>query len=129
MRFPRVRFTVRRLMIVVAFVAIPFWAAHLWRLSNLHRVRAHLAAVKEVALLKNSDTYETMATKLRDLAGSEGNPELSAAWLEKSEWLADRARRNRLRYVVVHHFYLRSQYLVFHPWLTGPDPTILDGEE
>lgn len=41
MRLPRVRFTVRRLIVLVAVVAVGLWAARMWRLSREYQELAY----------------------------------------------------------------------------------------
>jgi hypothetical protein len=71
MRLPRLRFTVRRLMLVVALVGAGMWGVKLWRLSREHAGRARSAWASEgfyrlvnERSLKNAIRCEELAARM-----------------------------------------------------------------
>ncbi len=112
MRLPRVRFTVRRMMVAVAIVGTIFAvAAHLHRqdrtkaihLIGLHRYRAKDSRLESARLLR--------------LAGSESNPRKAVIWKYEAALYVKSAKTHEERAETIRRLY------GFKPWPSFvPDP-------
>jgi hypothetical protein len=111
MRLPRVRFTVRWLMVAVAIVALAF---PLFRMARFYRMHLHAA-------LSHREWEKFHALELKNVALTEYAPSVSPQRRrEMTEQSISRAR-NRQRY----HAELKRKYerAATHPWdPVEPDP-------
>jgi hypothetical protein len=143
MRRPRVRFTVRRLMVAVAVVAIGFWGLALVRVSQDYRQRASIAEGAERAadVLENTSHQSAWAIDLeadrieRDRANGLlvdvvllETPERSLdSVVARMRTKATLSARDAARYGRIRRYgaYLKQKYrrAARYPWLpVAPDP-------
>jgi hypothetical protein len=103
-RPPRLRFTVRRMMVVVAILAVILSVAGgLWRRSNLYRLAAK---AEEVAALETAGSLKTTPLRGKQLI------------LRKLMW---HVRRHDIYYRVAEHPWLSVEPDPPEPKITGSD--------
>jgi hypothetical protein len=106
MRLPRVWFTVRRMMVVVAIVGILFWGGRLWRLAASYRIEA--------------ERYENRLSK-SDVRAFFDRIDVSPEESERrmGAWRDQMARR-RSHYQAMK---VKYEHAAHNPWLpVAPDP-------
>jgi hypothetical protein len=124
MRLPRVRFTVRQMMVAVAFVAVVTGATVIVRRHRIYRVRAAFHAQQEQVAAKRWRYWSQEAAGLSGPAGNRSPPR-SDQERERAVVIVNYSR-NR----VAHHARLRVKYerVARYPWLPiDPDPPSPDG--
>ncbi len=129
MRRPNIRFTVRRMMVVVASVAVAIGATlefkRLGRLSRDYHRRALTSAREERMWRRGSSGREASELEARRLSVALRSKDrvLADLWAEET---STRARENReVREIFNHHARLRRMYerAASYPWEpVAPDP-------
>jgi hypothetical protein len=126
MRLPRVRFTVRWMMLAVAVAAVVIGGTVIARRQRVYRVRAAFHAQQEQVAAKRWRHWSQAEVRLsrppgdRNPPRSDQEPQIVVEMVDYS--------RNRAAY----HARLRVKYerLARYPWLTiAPDPPSPDGSK
>lgn len=126
MRWPRVRFTVRRLMGLVAIIGLVAWSGMTWRRGGYYRAQARRHArledgSRDTGLVCRETVVGLVGRSVRDLA--RGRADRAGASLANAASMAgEMGRQARL---TAHHARLRAKYesAAARPWrAVAPDP-------
>jgi hypothetical protein len=135
MRRPRLRFTIRKLMIVVLVASLGSWSVKLWLLSRdyARRAKAHEAAerqyraVRELFLAATRSYAQDAANSSALLASSEapflGSEELATKSRDLAASLLATAREPARKMAYYGALKRKYQRAARYPWLSvAPDP-------